>query len=66
MPLVQAPSFGIWSEGDLYLTEDSMVASRDRVAGEWRYERFEGSHWIPIDQPDRLNRVLLEFLSKGR
>jgi pimeloyl-ACP methyl ester carboxylesterase len=23
---------------------------------------YEGSHWVPLDQPDRLNRLLLEFL----
>lgn len=66
LPPVQAPTLGIWSRGDRYLTEDAMVASKDRVAAQWRYERFEGSHWIPIDQADRLNRVLLEFLPKQR
>ena len=34
-----------------------------RVAGPWRYVRIENSsHWIPLDQPDRLNALLLEFL----
>lgn len=64
LPPVQAPTLGIWSRGDRYLTEEAMLASKHRVAAEWRYEPFEGSHWIPIDQSDRLNRVLLEFLPK--
>ena len=63
LPPVQAPAMGVWSTGDRYLTEDAMLASKDRVARHWRYERFGGSHWIPLDQADRLNHVLLEFLT---
>ena len=63
LPMVKADTLGIWSTGDLYLTEDAMTRSEQRVQGRWRYERFEGSHWVPLDQPDRLNRLLLEFLS---
>lgn len=62
LPLVQASTLGIWSTGDLYLSEEAMTRSKDRVAGGWRYERFEGSHWIPLDQADRLNALLLDFL----
>ena len=64
LPRVQAPTLGIWSAGDLYLTERAMTASADWVDGGWRYERFEDAgHWIPVDQPDRLNALLLEFLA---
>ena len=36
---------------------------RDSYSDLWRYERMEGaSHWIPLDQPERLNWLLLEFL----
>jgi pimeloyl-ACP methyl ester carboxylesterase len=36
---------------------------RDSYTDLWRYERMEGaSHWIPLDQPERLNKFLLEFL----
>ena len=60
---VQAPTLGIWSTGDEYLTEQSMIRSADHVQGPWRYVRFaDASHWIPLDQPDRLNALLLEFL----
>jgi pimeloyl-ACP methyl ester carboxylesterase len=63
LPPVQAPTLGVWSAGDLYLTEGAMIRSADRVHGPWRYVRFEdASHWIPLDQPDRLNALLLEFL----
>lgn len=63
LPMVKANTLGVWSTGDLYLTEEAMTRSKQRVQGTWRYERFEGSHWVPLDQADRLNRLLLDFLS---
>jgi pimeloyl-ACP methyl ester carboxylesterase len=66
LPPVQAPTLGIWSRGDRYLTEDAMLASEQCVAGAWRYAQFDGSHWIPIDQGERLNHLLLEFLPQPR
>jgi pimeloyl-ACP methyl ester carboxylesterase len=63
LPPVQAPTLGIWSAGDQYLTEQSMIRSADHVRGPWRYVRVDdASHWIPLDQPDRLNALLLDFL----
>lgn len=63
LPPIQAPTLGIWSTGDHYLTERAMVASAAKVTGTWKYVRIEGaSHWIPLDEPDVLNRLLLEFL----
>jgi len=64
LPAVKAPTLGMWSTGDNYLNEEPMLRSADLVTGGWRYERFEdASHWIPLDQPERLNRLLQEFLS---
>ena len=63
LPMIKANTLGIWSTGDLYLTEEAMIRSQQRVQGSRRYVRVEGSHWVPLDQPDRLNRLLLEFLS---
>ncbi len=63
LPTIQAPTLGIWSSGDLYLTEDRMLRSAEHVAGPWRYERIEGvSHWIPVEASEQLNRLLLEWL----
>jgi pimeloyl-ACP methyl ester carboxylesterase len=63
LPAIQAPTLGAWSSGDLYLTEERMLRSGEFVQGPWRYERFEGAgHWIPLDEPERLNALLLEFL----
>ncbi len=66
LPPVQAPTLGLWSTGDQYLPEYRMLRSADYVTGPWRYERMEeASHWIPLDQPERLNGLLLEFLPTG-
>lgn len=63
LPPVQAPTLGIWSAGDQFLSEARMVRSAEYVTGPWRYERIEDArHWIPLEQPERLNRLLLEFL----
>ncbi|MFI5395411.1 MAG: alpha/beta fold hydrolase [Candidatus Binatia bacterium] len=65
VPPVQAPTLGIWSSGDKYLLEEGMTRSAEHVLGPWRYERIEGAgHWIPVDAPEQLNRLLLEFLTR--
>jgi pimeloyl-ACP methyl ester carboxylesterase len=54
---------GIWSDGDVALTEKQMTASEQQVKGPWRYERIEGAgHWMQLEAPDRVNALLLEFL----
>jgi pimeloyl-ACP methyl ester carboxylesterase len=62
-PAVAAPTLGLWSSGDNYLSEHRMIRSREHVIGRWRYEHIEGaSQWMQIDEPDRVNEPLLEFL----
>ena len=62
-PTVAAPTMGLWSSGDHYLTEDGMLRSAAHVTGPWRYERIEGaSHWLQLDAPDQVNKLLLDFL----
>jgi pimeloyl-ACP methyl ester carboxylesterase len=64
LPAVAAPTLGLWSSGDNYLTEDGMLRSVEHVTGPWRYERIEGaSHWMQLDAPARINELLLEFLA---
>ena len=64
LPPVQAPTMGIWSSGDMALTEAQMAGSGEFVAeGRWRYERVEGpGHWLQLEAPDRVNELLLDFL----
>jgi pimeloyl-ACP methyl ester carboxylesterase len=41
-----------------------MRASGDLVKGPWRYAEIGGaSHWIPLDAPEELNALLLDWLS---
>jgi pimeloyl-ACP methyl ester carboxylesterase len=41
-----------------------MKNSGSEVAGAWRYERLDGpGHWMQLEAPDRVNQLLLDFLS---
>lgn len=63
LPPIASPAMGVWSDRDFACGEEAMQASEQFVAGPWRYERIEGvGHWIPLEAPDRLNAVLLDFL----
>lgn len=64
LPPIAAPTMAIWSSGDEALGEDQMLNSQKFVTGEWRYERIDDvGHWIPLEAPDRLNDLLLEFFA---
>lgn len=63
LPPIPAPTMGIWSSGDVALTEGQMVRSSTHVAGPWRYERLDGpGHWMQLEAPDAVNELLLDFL----
>jgi pimeloyl-ACP methyl ester carboxylesterase len=65
LPPVQAPTMGIWSTGDIALTEAQMTDSAENVAGPWRYERLEGpGHWMQLEAPDQVNALLTDFLPR--
>jgi pimeloyl-ACP methyl ester carboxylesterase len=60
---VTCPVMGIWSDGDAYLTEERLRTSGERINGSFRYERITGaSHWMMLDKPADVNRLLLDFL----
>jgi pimeloyl-ACP methyl ester carboxylesterase len=55
---------GVWSSGDVALTEGQMLRSANHVAGDFRYERIEGAgHWMQLEAPEEVNRLLLDFLA---
>ena len=63
LPPVKAPTLGIWSTNDHYLDGQRMQESGAYVEGPWRYEQIAGaSHSIPLDVPEQLNTLLLEWL----
>jgi len=64
LPPVQAPTMGVWSSGDIALTEAQMTGSGAHVAGPWRYERLDGpGHWMQLEAPDAVNALLVDFLT---
>ena len=63
LPPVQAPTMGVWSSGDIALTEAQMTGSAARVSGSWRYEALPGiGHWMQLEAPDAVNALLTDFL----
>ena len=63
LPMVEAPTMGIWSSGDFALLEAQMTLSEQFVKGSWRYERVEGAgHWMQLEAPEAVNALLLDFL----
>jgi pimeloyl-ACP methyl ester carboxylesterase len=64
LPPVECPVLGVWSDGDHYCGEAQMLASRRHVTGPWSYARVDGaSHWVPLDAPETLNKLLVEFVN---
>jgi pimeloyl-ACP methyl ester carboxylesterase len=58
------PTLGIYSAGDLALTEQQMVDSARYMDADWSYRRIEkSSHWIPLDQPQILAEECLSWFS---
>ncbi|MFP3882590.1 MAG: alpha/beta fold hydrolase [Actinomycetota bacterium] len=63
LPPVRVPVMGVWSSRDGALLEPQMLGSSEYVEAEWRYERIDDvSHWIPLDAPEQLNGLLLDWL----
>lgn len=55
---------GVWSSGDVFLTEPQMKASVEHCANGFRYERLDGpGHWMQLEAPDAVNGLLIDFLS---
>lgn len=51
-----------------FLAEAGMKASADVVApGRFRYERLEAnSHWMMLAEPEKVNKLLLDFLNEEK
>jgi pimeloyl-ACP methyl ester carboxylesterase len=62
-PPVQAPTMALWGTGDMALTEAQMTGSEAFVTGSFRYEPIAGAgHWLSLEVPDEVNRLLVDFL----
>ncbi len=61
---VACPVLGVWSSGDMALTEEQMTRSAKWIDGPFRYERIDDvDHWIPAHAPDRTTELLRGFLA---
>jgi pimeloyl-ACP methyl ester carboxylesterase len=66
-PRCPVPTLGIWSTRDFALTEEQMTASANYVDADWHYVRMEGlSHWIPLEAPEELSRLILDFIADAQ
>jgi pimeloyl-ACP methyl ester carboxylesterase len=64
LPPCTVPTLGLWSSGDRFLTERQMQGSGEHCTAGFRYERVEdATHWMQIDQPERVTELLLSHLS---
>lgn len=67
LPPVTVPAMGVWSTGDVALTEENMTNSAKFITAPWRYERIEGAgHWMQLEAPDKVNALLQHFLAEVR
>jgi pimeloyl-ACP methyl ester carboxylesterase len=64
---VTVPVMGIWSSEDVALVERQMVNSAQFCKAGWRYRRIDGvGHWLPLEAPERLNPLLLDYLTPNQ
>ena len=65
LPPIQAPTLGVWSAGDIAVTEQAMTGTGRYAVGGWRYVRIEDAgHWMQLEAPETVNALLLEFLGE--
>ncbi len=61
---IAAPTLVIWGQGDRYLGADLAEPHHQDVPNLDRVERLPtASHWVHHDQADRVNQLLLDFLT---
>lgn len=64
LPPVTVPTFGISGVKDPFMWESQMHHSNRFVAAEWRYESLaDAGHWLMLEQPEKINHLLLDWLS---
>lgn len=64
LPSVRADTLGIYSGADSFLTRRQMLGSESFVQGTWRYAELPGGHWMPIEQPETISKLLIEHFGE--
>ncbi len=63
VPMTRVPCMGVWSSADRFLTEKQMMDSAKYVDAPWQYRRIVGiQHWMQLDAPQLLNKILVDYL----
>jgi len=63
---ISIPTLGIWSDKDDFLWESQMKNSKQYVSAQWQYQRIEeAGHWFMLEQPERTNQLLLDWLANS-
>ncbi len=63
---IRVPTLMLWGCNDIALGRDMAQPSID-YCDDGRLEFFEkASHWIQHDEPDRVNRLIIEFFAESR
>jgi pimeloyl-ACP methyl ester carboxylesterase len=61
-PTVKVPVLGVWSSGDVALTEAQMRGSEKYVGESFQYERIDKvGHWLQLEAAEKVNALLLNF-----
>lgn len=59
---VPVPTLAVYGENDPYMTPAQMIRSHRYVIGEWRHETLKGGHWLPLETPQAINALLVEWM----
>ena len=55
---------GVLGERDRILGAEQMTRSATFVESSWRFEWVDAGHWLQVEAADRVNELLLDFLSE--
>jgi pimeloyl-ACP methyl ester carboxylesterase len=63
-PKIASPTLVIWGENDVALGKELTVGMEPLFSGPFRLHRVPNcSHWVNEEQPELVNRLLIEFLT---
>ena len=65
-PRIRVPSLLIWGARDQFLNRELAAASADRCDDGRLVLIEEATHWVQHEEPDRVNRLLLDFLEPSK
>lgn len=64
---VSVPVLGVWPSLDPYCGLEQLARSSEWVDGPWRFEHLQGAgHFLQLDRPDAVTRLILEHAVPGR